>query len=73
MQRLFATLLITVFAQATENDQRVLTIHGKRNTDGDTKHPLLKNAKADVVVFPDEGAISTRMTQHEAKSAITAF
>lgn len=77
MNKFIAAVLTLAWARATADD-RIITMAGQRETlhqDGKAIHPLLKYQRADVIVYPEIGAFSTRMTAHEQQdsTAISSF
>jgi hypothetical protein len=62
-----AVAITIAYAQALEHEQNVMTIYGKRTEFG-SKHHMLKSSNAEVVVYPDEGAFSTRLTPNLKQS-----
>jgi hypothetical protein len=67
MRRFFASLLLLAFGQANEDDY-VKTIHGERNNrdeNGNFMHPFLRLPNTHLLLYPNIGAFSVRLTQHE--------
>ena len=71
MRSLFASALL--FAMGSAMDERVKLIYGERNNldeYGNYTNPFHLHPQAEVVVYPDVGAFSVKLTPHEHTNPI---